>query len=153
MAIVLSIIAISISALTLFWTIGWSIYTQRRRTRPSLIVGAWFVVPLDDGGLTDPAVDVTITNTGQVPVTIASVGFEIEGRNETFAVIKWVLQTPRSLPIPLGPGDHWTGLVAPGVMEGSLLRRYGGSAPRRIRPVASDPTGRRYAAKQWLDLT
>jgi hypothetical protein len=93
-----------------------------------------------------------LTNTGQVPVTISSVAFEIQGQQETLAVMEWLVQSPRPLPIPLGPGDHWTALVEADRLRGSLLRRYGPAAPRTIRPIAKDPTGSRFRAEQWLDL-
>jgi hypothetical protein len=151
-ATALSIIAISLSALTFLWTIGWSLYTHRRSTRPSVLVSGSFALPLSEGGEAGAtAVDVTVTNTGQVAVTISSVAFEIEGRDETLAILEWPVQSPRPLPTPLATGDHWTGLVEAGRLVGSLVQQYGPTR-RRIRPVASDPAGNRYRSERWLDL-
>jgi len=66
-ATALSVIAISISALTFLWTIAWSIYTHRQRTRPRVVVQAAYALPVyPGGGAGAPSVDVTVTNTGQV---------------------------------------------------------------------------------------
>jgi hypothetical protein len=154
MATALSIIALLISGLTFLWTIGWSIYTHRRATSPSIIVLGTFAVPVyPGGGVGVPCVDVTVTNTGRVPVTISSVAFEIDGRRgETLVVMEWLAQSPRPLPIPLAPSEHWTGLVETERLTGSLLQQFGPSAPRRLRPTASDPAGGSYAAERWLEL-
>lgn len=152
-ATAISVIAIVISGLAFLWTIGWSVHTHRRTTRPRVVVRGVFSMPVyPGGGLGDPSVDVTVTNTGQVPVTISSVAFEIQGRSDTLAVMEWLVQSPRPLSIPLGPGDHWTALVETERLTGSLLQRYGPATPRRLRPVASDPAGGRYVADTWLDL-
>ena len=153
MATALSIIAICISALTFLWTIGWSIYTHRRATQPSIVVFGTFAAPVYPGGnMGEPSVDVTVTNTGSVPVTISSVAFEVQGRGETLVVMEWLVQSPRPLPIPLGPGDHWHALVEIERLTGSLRQQYGPTAPSRIRPVARDPAGGSYAGDRWLEL-
>ncbi len=149
----LSIIAILISALTALWTIVWSIYTHRRQTRPQVTVLGTFALPLYlDGQAGKQSVDVTVTNAGPVPVTITGVAFEIEGSAETLAIIEWLIQNPRPLPTPLGPGEHWTALVEADRLKGSLAQRFGPTAARRLRPVARDPAGGRYAAEKWLEL-
>lgn len=149
----LSIIAISLSALTFLWTIGWSIYTHRQSTRPNVVVRGTFAVPIYPGGAAGAvSIDVTVTNTGQMPVTISSVAFEIQGQQQTLAVMEWLVESPRPLPIPLGSGDHWHALVEAERLTGSLLQQYGPTATRRIRPVAKDPAGGRYCDEQWLDL-
>lgn len=50
MATELAVTAIFISALTLLWTIGWSIYTHRRATRASVVVLGAFAFPVYPGG-------------------------------------------------------------------------------------------------------
>lgn len=56
----LSIVAISISALTALWTVGWSIYTHRRQTRPRVIVLGTHAFPMySDGQAGEASVDVT----------------------------------------------------------------------------------------------
>lgn len=153
MATVLSLIAITISGLTFIWTIGWSVYTHRRATRPDIVVLATFALPVyPGGGLGVPSVDVTVTNTGSVPVTISSVAFEIQGRGETLIVMEWLTQSPRPLPVPLAPSEHWTGLVETERLTGSLLQQFGADTSRRIRPIASDPARGTYVAQQWLEL-
>lgn len=91
-----------------------------------------------------------MTNAGPVPVTITSVAFEIEGSAETLAMFEWFTQSPQPLPIPLGAGDHWTALVETHWLKMPLVQRYGPTAARRVRPVARDPAGGRYAGDPFL---
>jgi hypothetical protein len=159
-ATTLSIIAISLSTLTLLWTIGWSVYTHRQSTRPSVIVlgraerfypgRAPPGVPVDV--LPRLMVDVTVANTGQVPVTISSVAFEIDGQRETLPVWEWMTQSPHPLPTPLAPGGYWTGLVESGRLTDWLVERYGQRTPRKIRPVVETPAGGRYRAEEWINV-
>jgi hypothetical protein len=149
MATVLSIIAISLSGLTLLWTIGWSIYTHRHATTPSLSVEGGYGMPAYDtpgGGsrLGDQALDVTVRNDGPVRVTVTGVHFEIEGRTETMVVPRWLFESPRPLPIVLEPGEQWHAMLP---LEGAAndLREQYGTVPR-IRPVAV-AAGRRYPAQ------
>lgn len=90
---VLSIIAVSIAALTFLWTIAWSIYTHREASRPRVVVLGAFALPLVNDQPGPTCVGVTVANTGRVPVTVSSVMFQLERRVETLAVTEWFSQT------------------------------------------------------------
>lgn len=147
-AVELSIVAIAISGAALAWTIGWSVYTHRRATRPSLTVRASFGIPVYGGELGEQAISVTVANTGSVPTTVTGVHFEIGGARQTLAPFE--LQDPRPLPTVLAGGEHWHGMVALEGITASLRQRFGGGS-QRIRAVARDAT-RSYTADDWLSI-
>lgn len=168
----MALVAIVISAVALAWTIAWAIYSNRRATAPRISTrAAWSLPVYDVGGrsqLGDPAFTITATNTGPVAVTISNLKFLIRGvgRDTSVVPIDWMVQTPRSLPLVLNPGDHWTGLVHAGSVKESLDQNLGPRRRWRVRPVVSDTADRRYdtvvyrvgwrrfvpGARRWLEL-
>jgi hypothetical protein len=149
-AIVLSIAAIAISGAALAWSIGWSVYTHRRATRPSLTVTASFAIPVYGAELGEQSISVTVANAGNVPTTLASVLFEIRGSKETLVPIEWLVQDPRPLPIVLAGGERWEAMVTLDGVTRSLRQRFGETS-QRIRPVARDATSS-YTADGWLTM-
>jgi len=107
----LALAAIIISAVTLTWTVGWSVYTHRRATKPSIVLGAAWAYPVYDmpGGGTHVGtrtIDATATNTGQATVTLASCKVLIRGKPKTdsIAPMAWVVQSPGPLWQVRNPG-------------------------------------------------
>jgi hypothetical protein len=169
----IALAAIIISAVALAWTAVWSIYTYRRGTKPSISARAAWSYPVYDlpGGrhhLGDATVSINATNTGPVAVTISGVKFFIRGKSKATSVvpIDWVVQSPRSLPVLLNPGDHWSGLVHAGSVKASIDRSLGPRRRWHVSPVVSDTADRRYRAviyrfgwrrflpgrRRWLEL-
>jgi hypothetical protein len=103
-ALTLSIIAIAIALLSFCWSVGWSIYQHRKATRVRLYVTAAFQVSVL------PAIEITATNIGPVPVTITGVLASIEGAKPKAVVEKW-FQQAEPLPQLLTTGSTWTGLL------------------------------------------
>ena len=148
MEIALGIVVAALAALTL----GWRIYVHRRSTRPPVTVSGSHAAPVNPGAPGTFAILVTVANTGQVPVTISRVEFEVERQQAALAMRGW-LRESHPLPAPLAPGEQWTAMVEVGRITGSLVTQYGGAAQRTIRPLATDAAGSRYRAKEWLDLS
>jgi hypothetical protein len=44
----LGLVALIVSALTLAWTVGWSVYTHRPATRPNITLRASWGIPVYD---------------------------------------------------------------------------------------------------------
>jgi hypothetical protein len=153
MALVLSIVAISISGLTLLWTIGWSVFTHRRTTLARVTVKSSFSFPIYGMSPGDPAISITATNTGAVTVTVVSAQLRIKGKKETLAPVEWVVVTPQPLPIVLEPGEHWDGLVDVDSVLARLAQMYGARKGWKVRAYVRDPAGRTYEASEWIDLT
>jgi hypothetical protein len=150
---ILAVVAIGVSALTLLWTIFWSVYTHRRATRPRLTVRTVFSVPVDYANqLGRAAIDMTAANTGPVTVSVTGAAIEVKGKSETVVPVAWVVQTPAPLPRVLAPGDHWNGLVDAGMVLESLGRRYGPREKWKIRAVVHDPAGNKYRPRKWMTL-
>ncbi len=148
----LAIAAIAISVLTLAWTIYWSIYTHRARTRPTLHVEGAYALPVYGNQLGEQGLSITVTNTGQVPVTVRSARFRIRGKTGMLAPINWVYEEPVPLPAMLSPGEHWEGHASLASMQASLLNQYGPVHGWQVQPVVSDAAGRQYAFEKWLEL-
>ena len=166
-------IAIIISAVALAWSVGWSIYCQRRANKPRISTRAAWSVPvydLPDGRreLGDATVSLTATNTGSQTVTISSVKFIVRGSPKGMSMVPldWVAQTPCDLPVRLQPGDHWAGLVHAGSVKASIDQRLGARNRWHISPIVSDTADRTYraviyrigwrrfmpGARRWLEL-
>jgi hypothetical protein len=156
-AVTLSVLAIVIAGLSFVWTVVWSVYTHRRQTTPSVVVSVSFALPLYAGGRAgEQAIDVTATNTGSLPVTLTSVRFEIEGRDEGLVPLEWLMQSPGPLPVTLRSGEQWNALVALASITGSLRERFGATGTRRVRRRVrariGDSAGRAYRSDGWLNL-
>lgn len=149
-ATTLSIAALAIAGASFAWTIGWSIYTHRRATRPALKVSTSFALPMYGTQAGVESVSVEVANIGTVPTTLASVYFAIRGSDKTLAPTEWLVQDPRPLPLVLGPGERWLAMIA---VEGIVwtLRHQHGEGLQPIRAVARDAT-RSYTANGWLTL-
>ena len=82
----------------------------------------------------------TVTVTG-VKLVIRRAG------GESVVPFEWITQSPSPLPIRLGPGDTWLGMIhAASVKEG--IDRQRGQGPRwQVRAVMSDGADRRFPAK------
>jgi hypothetical protein len=151
-AVVLSIVAISISGLTLVWTIGWSVFTHRRTTLARITVTSGLSFPLYGSTPGDLAVGITAANTGAVTTTVTGVQLRIKGKKETVAPVEWVVQTPQPLPIVLEPGTHWYGMVDVVSVRQALARHLGTARSWKVKPFVRDPSGRTYESESWVDI-
>jgi hypothetical protein len=160
----LAVAAIVISALTFLWTVGWSVYTYRRATRPSLTVQATWGAAVLGGQVSNMAFNITATNTGQAAVALTSAKLLIREapKGTSVAPIDWIVQTPASLPIRLEPGGHWNGLLDAASVKATLDRHQGHRGRWHVCPVLSDSAGRTYRAdvsgrrllpSRWMELT
>jgi hypothetical protein len=158
MAVAISIVAISISGLTLVWTIVWSIYTHRRTTLAQVTVTSGLSIPMygqTPGTMApgDTAIGITATNSGAVTVTLSGVQLRIKGREGTVVPLDWVVQTPQDLPMVLEPGLHWYGMVDVASVVGSLTREYGAQSDDwKVKPFVRDPAGRTYEPDEWINI-
>ena len=152
-AIVLSVVAISISGLTLLWTIGWSIFTHRRTTLARITVTSALSFPLYGMTPGNPTISITAANTGAVTVTLVSAQLRIKGKKETLLPVEWVVQTPQPLPIVLEPGKHCDGLVDVASVLGTLTQMYGARKGWKVRAYVRDPSDSTYEASEWIALT
>jgi hypothetical protein len=151
----LAVAAIIISSVTLAWTVGWSVYTHRRATKPSVVLHAAWGYPVYDmpGGDTHTGqrtIHLTATNTGQATVTLSSCKVLIRGKPKTDSVspMAWVVQSPGPLPIQLESGGHWTGMIDAESVEQALGHHYGERDVWQVRPVVTDTAGRLYETKR-----
>jgi hypothetical protein len=78
-ALIVAVAAATVSLVSLVWTIGWSIYTHRRATRPAITVRGSWGLTLYHAGPGDEVISVTATNTGPVPVELTSAKVRIAG--------------------------------------------------------------------------
>jgi hypothetical protein len=135
-ALIVAVVAVTISLLSLAWTVGWSIYTHRRTTRPAVTVRGTWAFPVSDSGPGDEIlIDVTATNTGLVPVELTSAKFEVRGVSENVVLLNSRLQTPSPLPIRLEAGGYWTGYAGVRELGETLARHLPHAASWKIRPV------------------
>ena len=152
MATALSIVALSISGLTLLWTIGWSVFTHRHATQAKVAVKTSFSIPVYGTQLGDQAIDITATNTGSVTITLTGAQFRIKGKDETLVPIEWVTQTLQHLPVILEPGKYWTGLADLASIRNSLAQRYGRSEGWELRAFLRDASGEAYDGTNWISI-
>ena len=155
-ALIVAVVAATISVLSFLWTVGWSIYTHRRATRPAVTVRSAWTIPVFGGSLGEQMIGVTATNDGVVPVELTSFKFEIRGRSETLTMIDWALQVPQPLPVRLEPGGYWTGHARIRDLTESLSGRWPEASSWRLRPVVTDASDREYRPprrKAWLTLS
>jgi hypothetical protein len=89
----------------------------------------------------------TATNTGLAAVTLTNASIRVRGLRGTNVVPKWVLQTPRELPLRLEPGDHWTGLVLADEVKYGLDANLGKRKEWKICPIVGDSVGRGYRSR------
>jgi hypothetical protein len=138
----------TISALTLAWTIIWSVSTRRLKTRPQLKVRSTWAF-LTYGPEVGPlCIQTTAANTGLAPVTVDSCSMLVGSkRGSRVAIIEWVNQNPQPLPVRLEPGEHWTGLAHADSIKVGLDHHLGRRRRWRVRPLVGDPAGRSYKAR------
>ena len=65
------------------------------------------------------------------------------GVDKHLALVAWVSQTPTRLPIVLGPGESWTGIVDANCV-GAAIRSIGGT---KARTVLSDTADNEYRSE------
>jgi hypothetical protein len=152
MATVLSIVAISISGLTLVWTIGWSVYTHRKATRADVTVRASYSLPVYGPTVGDPAISITATNTGSVTVTLIGCQLRIKGSEDTLAPVTWVAQTPHDLPTVLEPGEHWNALVDIESIRQTLVDFVGPRASWKVKPYVRDASDKEHDSPNWIEI-
>jgi hypothetical protein len=142
-ALIVAIVAASVSGLTFLWTIFWSIYEHRQRTRPTLrvIVKLAYVHPYGQ-----PFVDITVTNTGQPAAELRGIDIYFKHRPEHVALVGWWRQN--ALPCHLETGNSWNGLIESQPVKAPIrpMAPQGGE----IRFVARDAADNQYSS-EWID--
>jgi hypothetical protein len=108
-ALIVAIVAATVTLLNVGWTIFWSVWQHRKLTEPQVKVRASFGY-MPDLPDVSPLV-FTATNTGQVPITITGAKLTLPDADKHLALITWIVQTPKPLPIELTPGQNWVGIV------------------------------------------
>jgi hypothetical protein len=149
-ALVISIVALTLALLSFLWTIGWSIYTHRKTTRPQVQVEGRFSVLG-----TEPVMRTygfIVVNDGLVPATISSASVEVEGADNFFAFVRFAMQSGGELPAVLGPGASWTGFVLADELRNGVAEIAGDlEPPWRYRLHVGGPGSRDYAS-DWYTM-
>ena len=104
-ALAISGLSLAIAFVSLSWTIAWSIWLYRRSNRPSLRVVSEFGF-LQVSGLALDVITTSVTNVGQVPVTIRGIALRVKNDRKRQQLIpyEWL---HASLPVKLETGEHW----------------------------------------------
>jgi hypothetical protein len=143
-ALTLSIVAIAIAFLSFLWSIGWSIYQHQQTTRGRLYANASTSMIFGPMLPAHPVVDVTVTNAGVLPVTLTSVvGHVKEAPKMQLAfVAAWQFQTPKPLPLKLGPGESWSGHHDPVEVQHGAAKVAPGRTTHTVKFIARDAANR-----------
>ena len=143
-ALVLSVVAVTISLLGFGWTIGWSIYQHRRTTSPQIDVrGSFAVIALE--AEPEHVYSIRAANVGLVPITITGCHAEVEGAADHLVWGRFYWQTPENLPRTVPPGDHWTGFIRANDFREAIANLAEGiTPPWRVRVGVSDAASRTF---------
>lgn len=143
-ALIVAIVAASISGLTFVWTIFWSIYEHRARTKPDVKVKATLAFVPPHGEM---LVSVSVTNIGGPPITLRGIAIAIKGRDEQLALIHWEYQS-EPFNTTYKTGGSWDGLIQPDGIRAQLATL---APPRtKIRFEARDAADN-YFRSQWRE--
>lgn len=128
--------AIGISLSTLTWTVFWSVWQNRRTTRPRLRATTAIGFPVFPVGPVRAHVTLSAANTGPVPLTVNGVKLNVRGSDNDLVIIRWAWQTPEPLPIRLEPGAGlWTGMIEEEEIRSILRREFEAEGPWDVRGV------------------
>jgi hypothetical protein len=138
-------VAIGLSASTLVWTVFWSVWQNRKSTRPRLKGRTSLAIPVFPTGPIKTYLSVEAANVGAVPATLSSVLLVVRGTDQTLAVTRWFWETPEPLPARLEPGaGHWTGFADPAELLLTLSREFGERRTWHVRADFGIVGGRRF---------
>ena len=141
-------VAIGLSASTLVWTVFWSVWQNRRTTRPRLKGQTAIAIPVFPTGPIKSYLSVEAANVGPVPVRLSSVLLVVKGMDQTLAVTHWFWETPEPLPARLEAGaGHWTGFADPDELIQTLRREFGERAAWHVRADFGIAGGRRFRSR------
>jgi hypothetical protein len=141
LALVVAIVAVTVSLLSFAWTIGWSIYQHRKVTRGQLHVSTDLEFMKRLGAI---GFFVTVTNQGVVPVTVASVYVEVANPTRSVFIREWIAESPGPLDQLLQPGALWFGFADRAGVERQLAKISSGQPPSTLRIGVKDAAGRTY---------
>ncbi len=135
---------------------GVRLVARRASKPPALTVLCAYAFMVFEGGRTGPEMlSLTVTNTGERPITIVGAGLRIKdlpGRVLTFAW--WKRTEPHDLPCRLEVGAHWQGYTdRTAVIVAELRRATGRTSGHRVRAFVRDSTGQEHDAEKWMELT
>ncbi len=143
-ALIVAVIAATVSLLSFGWTITWSLWQHRQLAHPHVRLRASFGFLPDRPNLL--ALVLTATNVGHVTVTITGAKIVVADAPKHIALITWVVQTPGPLPVVLEPGRSWNGITdAAAVQQG--LPALSGRPGAKARAVVTDAADTEYASK------
>lgn len=148
-ALIVAVVAVVISLASAAWSIGWSIWQHRKTTTPQVLVQGSFVLLAD---VMNGAYEIKGINQGVVPVTLSGAFAELDGASEYVAFFRFVLQSPASLPLVVGPGEVWSGFVQANEFRSAMAGIAGERQPPwRVR-VGVGGASRSYSS-DWFELS
>jgi hypothetical protein len=142
----MALTALIISLATFAWTVTWSVYEFRQRSRREIRVHAWFGMTTGPRGKEGiDTIDVSAVNIGRVPVTLRAANARIVGDRQ-FALSRWMHQEPKPLGsrAVLHPGATWVGLIDASGFAAEVERVATTRPPWRIVFAVTDANDNRY---------
>jgi hypothetical protein len=142
----LALAALIISLATFAWTVAWSVYEFRQRSRREVRVRAWLGEATHPRGREgDVLIDVSAVNTGMRPVTLRMANARIIG-DRRFAVAGWLHQEPKPLGgrAVLHSGETWVGLLDANAFAIEVERAATTPPPWRVVFAVTDAGENRY---------
>lgn len=145
MALVISLIALGVSLVSLFWTIGWSIWQHSHLTQPDLTIRAGFAVAGLPGRDVEDFFAISVTNTSPTPTTISSIAASVAGGTNWIALVRWAYQN-RTMPAKLGTNERWDGFFEPRELHQALSESGVQGPPWHVTVTATDVAGRTFSS-------
>ncbi len=139
----MALVALIIALATFAWTVTWSVYEFRQRSRREIRVHAWFAGTPGKEGI--DSIDVSAVNIGHVPVTLRVANARIIGDRQ-FAITGWMHQEPRSLGsrAVVHVGETWAGLIDASAFAAEVERVATTPPPWRVVFAVTDADDNRY---------
>jgi hypothetical protein len=149
--LLVSWVSLAISAITLFWTIFWSVWVEKRTGAPRLKVVVRLGYPMGPNGVGPTLIMTVITNVGRVPAAIENVRISLTDDERGILPIAWMHE---QLSKRLDIGEAW---ALPGVPANDLRQAARELLPNEIRHklrvVVSEADGRIFATVFELTAT
>ncbi len=149
-ALIVAIAAATVALLSFAWSVGWSVWQHRRLTRPEVKVRGHFgVIP---GLLQGETIfGIGAANVGQVPVTLNGVSATAKGAASQLTLVAFKVQAPSPLPLTLGPGEKWDGMVDGEGFRAAIASLEAGDPPWEIRVAVKDAADGHYES-EWIHI-
>jgi hypothetical protein len=158
----LGLVAIILAGASFAWSIFWSVWQHRRLTKARLNVSLTFGTMTSGPAAWKPCADITASN-GVVPVTLSAATFLVKGESGSAVVIDWAVQDPQPLPLLVGSGGHWMGMIEIEDLVRGFAHNWGPRSTWKVRAALSTPGGRKFRSKsksrwpllraQWLKIS